>query len=1278
MLRKTLLRIGLIFLLVLLCFAGNSLFDSLERELSKPVALDFTLPLPKEIVERYGITKELKIRKVTVTGTFADWKPDREDYRLQQQSPSRWTIRIRFKPGRNRYKFVVHTRDQYYDSKDREWRRQIWTHDKNAPHLESDSFGGNNSLIVIHTVRHYTFVFNLLVWGLIAVVGLLIVLEPITRWVMARRLPFRAKLVVGMLMIGLISNISFIIYNFMEQRSLVKEGFIQAINVLHAHVLTNGVDFARLNQEKQRDVLRTSINNLLEGSTTRSEKQRYSNRQFNFIQVAVCDTNFQLIVLGRRQESDKNDVPLAKKFGFRSVKEYFQKGVLQPVIRQARLRPQRDTVPFFGRQNVNLIRRSDKHLIPFLGFDCMIYPVRQQGRHVGYYCVTLHVGLLFGQELRKILLFNGYMLLISALLFFLLLRGVGRQVTGQLSSLVEGIQAVKKGNLDMPITITTRDEFQQLGDAYNFMREGLKETARLKKEFLANTSHELRTPLNGIMGLVESILDGADGPVSQPVARHLGMIRESTHNLKQMVDSILEMSRLESATDQFHPEPVRLGHVLDQVRPIVAGLEKSKQIEVRFPRQHLDTLIFVDTNSIRQVMINLIGNAFKFTEQGSVVISATPERGKQGFLRISVRDTGIGINPGDKETIFEPFRQADGSDTRRYEGSGLGLAIARRIVERHTGRIWVESEPGKGSCFNFTLPLYDEAQPPILTPTPVPHSELPAPVDPKKAPPEPEDDISLPHFPEGKGENLLLVDDMPLNLEALATRLAARGYHVSKALSADEALNKLESGKYDLVISDVMMPEMDGYELTRRIKSDPRHMHMQVILLTAKTRLEDKRLGFQAGADDYVVKPFELGELLLRIRHAIDARRLPSDLTIRTDEPYYETNRDERFGRLSRGNGELILVVDDNPVNLEAIRTRLEMNNWRVETAGDGLEGLRRYRELRPALVLLDVMMPEIDGYRLCQRIREEHRDELVPIIFLTARQELTDKIYGINVGGDDYITKPFDKDDLVIRISHHLRTRTLMQEIRSKQLLERDMEVAGLIQRRLFPSSFPRYGRLQVYGNTQQAQGVGGDYFDVIPTADQKLLLVIADVMGKGMSAALVMVKIQTLLNALVREGRTHPEDLAGELHQALLQDLDGNRFVSACIALIDPQNGQVSYLNAGHQSGLLFRNEEQRIVELEATVEAIGLWRENTGSAASETVLQSGDTLLLYTDGINEARDRTQQTFGEERLHRLLRENNAQEPVVLFKAVMDAVAAYTADSELRDDMSLLVARME
>lgn len=428
----------------------------------------------------------------------------------------------------------------------------------------------------------------------------------------------------------------------------------------------------------------------------------------------------------------------------------------------------------------------------------------------------------------------------------------------------------------------------------------LKELDRLKDEFLANTSHELRTPLNGIIGLAESLIDGAAGPLSFKVKDNLHMIMSSGRRLAHLVNDILDFSKLKSKELLLQRRPMHMRGLTDVVMAICKPLIGNKQLEL-INEIIIDTpWVDADENRIQQIMYNLIGNAIKFTDQGRVTISAQREG---DFLAIMVRDTGIGIAAHDLPRIFESFEQLDGSTVREHSGTGLGLAVTKQFVALHGGTIRVESELGQGSCFIFTLPIAEEGIYP-LPPDQANHSISPVAVvsvpaiassstfSSSSSTPSnssllasqrasgrssslssstamPKKDFSLANKTTNKPyrHHILVVDDEPINLRVLTNFLELQHYKVTQANDGLEALDLIERGiKFDVVILDVMMPRMSGYEVCQTLRHSFMPHQLPVVMLTAKNQSSDLVTGLEAGANDYLTKPFSKEELLARIK----------------------------------------------------------------------------------------------------------------------------------------------------------------------------------------------------------------------------------------------------------------------------------------------------------------------------------------------------------------------------------------------------------------------------
>jgi two-component system sensor histidine kinase ChiS len=402
------------------------------------------------------------------------------------------------------------------------------------------------------------------------------------------------------------------------------------------------------------------------------------------------------------------------------------------------------------------------------------------------------------------------------------------------------------------------------------LNERLLELDRMKDDFLANTSHELRTPLNGIIGLAESLLDGAAGDLSKQMQLNLRMIAGSGRRLAHLVNDILDFARLKNRKLQLQLAPLHLRPLVDTVlvmcRPLVGkkDLDLSNQVDEELPA------LLADENRLQQILYNLIGNAIKFTDAGSIVVSA---RRDQETIRVEVRDTGIGIASEHLDHLFTAFAQIEGHAQRQQSGAGLGLglAVSKQLVELQGGEIGVESEPGRGTLFHFSLPYTDAApaeglmRNTLAEPDSL-HERLPV------------------IFAEGltvsgvahnntaqqqanQHFRILLVDDEPVNRQVLCNQLSLQGYSLMEAAGGREALDLLQNqGPFDLVLLDIMMPQMNGYEVCTRIREMHSMNELPVIFLTAKNLIADLVDGFEVGANDFLTKPVARGELISRVR----------------------------------------------------------------------------------------------------------------------------------------------------------------------------------------------------------------------------------------------------------------------------------------------------------------------------------------------------------------------------------------------------------------------------
>jgi CHASE2 domain-containing sensor protein/class 3 adenylate cyclase/CheY-like chemotaxis protein/nitrogen-specific signal transduction histidine kinase len=416
-------------------------------------------------------------------------------------------------------------------------------------------------------------------------------------------------------------------------------------------------------------------------------------------------------------------------------------------------------------------------------------------------------------------------------------------------------------------------QLEEYAQTLEIKNQELQQLDKLKDEFLANTSHELRTPLNGIIGIAESMIEGATGTLTELQERNLWMVAQSGHRLSNLVNDILDFSKLRHKNLELQLKPVSIHKIVDLVLTLSQVLVERKDLKLvnAIPPNLLPA--YVDEDRLQQILLNLIGNAIKFTESGTVKVSAELVMGNGSELNqlptqiaITISDTGIGIPADRLDRIFESFEQGDGSTARKYGGTGLGLSITKQLVELHRGKIWVESEVGVGSHFTFTLPTSDAPVEDIPTaPTvstirrPVSEANLASANQAETAPAN--DSIAEGNF------HILIVDDEPINLQVLQNHLATNNYKITQALNGEEALAALKDDQpVDLMLLDVMMPNMSGYEVCAKVRENYPAQQLPIVMLTAKNQVADLVTGFQFGANDYITKPFAKDELLTRVK----------------------------------------------------------------------------------------------------------------------------------------------------------------------------------------------------------------------------------------------------------------------------------------------------------------------------------------------------------------------------------------------------------------------------
>lgn len=462
--------------------------------------------------------------------------------------------------------------------------------------------------------------------------------------------------------------------------------------------------------------------------------------------------------------------------------------------------------------------------------------------------------------------------------------------------------------------------------------EHLRHMDRLKDEFLANISHELNTPLNGIIGLAESLRDGVAGEVTDMMAYNLDMLTSSGRRLASLVHDLLDFSKMKNSGLLLNRKPTNLHAVVDTVlalsRPLTIG--KDLQLYNELPTDL--PLVLGDEDRLEQVLHNLVGNAIKFTERGFVKVTA---EFNQHMVTVAVSDTGIGIPEDKYDAIFHSFEQLDGTDTRLRPGVGLGLAITRKLVHLHDGEVTVNSLEGEGSTFRFTLPISDLAE--LDTPSQNNDGDATtATAHVSNFQPAP---LTRPAVANTKRSTRILVaDDEAVNLQVLTNRLNLEGYSVTAAINGDQTLQYLaDDGPFDLLILDLMMPGKSGYDVCAEIRRKHSLFELPILILTAKTRPRDFIAALEAGANDYLPKPFDKRELLARVKTLLTLRRAVKDAIFHARRLQSEQRNRELSDHLRKLNESLTATL-----NLGEVLSRFLDSLVDVLPYNQGLIGLLR------------------------------------------------------------------------------------------------------------------------------------------------------------------------------------------------------------------------------------------------------------------------------------------------------------------------------------------------
>ncbi|MGC4805403.1 SpoIIE family protein phosphatase [Micromonospora sp. DT233] len=762
--------------------------------------------------------------------------------------------------------------------------------------------------------------------------------------------------------------------------------------------------------------------------------------------------------------------------------------------------------------------------------------------------------------------------------------------------------------------------------AYEQQRARAAELAaldRAKTNFFANISHEFRTPLTLVLGPLEDLL--AEPALPEPYTEQLAVMHRNALRLLKLVNTVLDFSRLESGRLAARYEPTDLADYTSRLASTFRSAIERAGLRLVVDCQPLPGPVFVDRDMWEKIVLNLVSNAIKFTFDGEVLVRV---RAVDGQARLEVTDTGVGIAPEELAHVFERFHRVLGAPSRTHEGTGIGLALVRELVEMHGGRAEASSRVDEGTTFTVTLPFGSAHLPAdrvVTNATTTPPDRGQARLFAAETALWSGAQATGPAASSGPGDRspagrILFADDNA-DLREHVVRLLSPSWEVVAVPDGLEALRRAVQTPFDLVLTDVMMPRLDGFGLVTALRADPRTRHVPIVLLSARAGSAESVAGLSVGADDYLTKPFSAAELIARVRANVELGQLRGQIIRRL-----RALADAAVAvNSARTTAEVLQVAAGHALGLaDAARVVVTATGARADADGGGTAAVE------PSVVL--------------------------PLTGTDSEQLGELRVWG----------RPEDATDPAHAALTQL-ARLIGARLENAQLYEAEHRIATTLQHSLLPRTLPRLPGAVVASRYLPGSAdveVGGDWYDVVGLGDDELVLVIGDVVGKGVRAAAAMGQLRNALRAYVLEGYDPGESLT-RLNQ-LVGSGGQPSFATLVCLRFSPHTGRLRYASAGHPSPLVIRGDEVTFLHDRALGPPVGAIPSATYPTV-EDELAPGNRLLLYTDGLIEDRQ-----LGIDAALGQLREDATRHAGHVADLV-DAVVERVAAQPLRDDVAVL-----